>query len=180
MKWEKIGEKTVYESFKKLSVWKFKMPDGTIHEYDITITGNVCAIFPLTKDGKIIMVSQFRPGPGKIMLEFPAGFIDEGETPSEAAKRELMEETGFEGELKYLGATYPIAYSTEVRHHFIALQCEKNGGQRLDDNEFIEVKEVNMKELKRILKEGNLTNSETGYKALEWLRENSNLNKKDT
>ncbi len=71
-------------------------------------SGNGCAAFVLARivpDDQFVLIRQFRPPAGRLMLEFPAGLIDPGETPEETAVRELYEETGFEG--RVLSATRP-------------------------------------------------------------------------
>jgi 8-oxo-dGTP pyrophosphatase MutT (NUDIX family) len=52
-------------------------------------------IVPKTADGRLVLIRQFRPAIGKHMLEWPAGQVDDGETPARAAERELLEETGY-------------------------------------------------------------------------------------
>lgn len=54
-------------------------------------------VLPLTQDGKVVMVRQWRVARGKVSIELPAGAIDPGETPEQAARRELAEETGYGG-----------------------------------------------------------------------------------
>lgn len=77
---------------------------------DRTGTGAGCFIFArIVPDNEVLLIRQFRPPVGKLVLEFPAGLIDPGETPEETAVRELYEETGYAG--KIISVTRP-AYSS--------------------------------------------------------------------
>ena len=80
------------ESFTGKPYYRINSPDGII-------------VLAMTEKDEIVLVRQFRPALGQDTLEFPAGGIDQGETPEQAAIRELHEETGYVcGELSYLGA----------------------------------------------------------------------------
>ncbi len=102
---------------------------------------NSVNLVAVDKFGKIILVRQLRFGTGKMSLEVPGGFIDKGEDPLTAAKRELLEETGYgNGEWSFQGkiaanAVYLDAYVT----HFLARNVEKVKETNLDEGEDIEV-----------------------------------------
>ncbi len=102
-------------------------------------TINVVAITP---EQSLILVEQFRFGGDACMTELPAGLIDAGEAPLEAAKRELLEETGYEAkEWIYTGATFlNPAYVNNRCHHFIALDARKVAQLNMDASEDISVK----------------------------------------
>jgi len=95
------------------------------------------------KPDEFILVKQYRYGAGKELLEAPAGLIDEGETPMEAAKRELLEETGYTaGRYGWLnlGAVYSSpGASSEKIHMFMACGVTESGEQKLDSGEQIEI-----------------------------------------
>jgi ADP-ribose pyrophosphatase len=65
------------------------------------------AIVAVTDDGRIVLVRQYRPAVEKVTLELPSGLIDAGESPAEAAGRELREETGYDAEVELLGPLLP-------------------------------------------------------------------------
>ncbi len=106
--------------------------------------GGIVVMVAVTPSGNIILEKQFRPPMGREVLELPAGLIEPGELPEVAAKRELIEETGWSaGKLEFL-AEGPISTgaSTEALKAYLCTELEhigKNGG---DDNEIIEVIEV--------------------------------------
>ena len=93
-------------------------PNGTAYREIVEHNGAV-AIVPITEEGKLVMVKQFRYPSGSVLLEIPAGKIDKGETnPEETARRELKEETGYTAEhLRYLGKINPsVAYTEAVSY----------------------------------------------------------------
>jgi len=115
------------------------------------------------------LAKQFRPGPEKILLEMPGGTVDTGEDPEKAIKRELLEETGYTGDFKFIGASLDCAYSTMIRYNFVALGCHKIQEQKLEENEFIEVVEVSLNDFRKHLRKGELTDIESGYLGLDFL-----------
>lgn len=75
--------------------------------YSIDTLDYVCVV-PITSEGEIVLVSQYRPAVEATVLELPAGHVEQGETPEEAARRELLEETGYAAEtLELLGILDP-------------------------------------------------------------------------
>src|SRR5258706_8400600 len=95
----------------------------------------------LTTHDMVLLVRQFRPGPEAILLELPGGGVSPGEDPALAAARELLEETGYRGELELAGSSWHCAYSTMRTYHFVARQCVKVQEPTPDDQEFLEVVE---------------------------------------
>ncbi len=106
--------------------------------------GGIVVMVAVTPSGNVILEKQFRPPVGREVLELPAGLVEPDESMEVAAKRELIEETGWSaGKLAFL-AEGPISTgaSTEALRAYLCTDLDyvgKNGG---DDNEIIEVIEV--------------------------------------
>ena len=99
-------------------------------------------IFALTDDNRAILVKQHRVGKDMVTLEVPAGGIDAGEDPLDAAKRELVEETGYTTDKIYLLKKISVnpAIQTNTCYFYIALDCKKTDNTDFDLAEELEVK----------------------------------------
>ncbi len=118
-------------------------------------------IIGLTKDKKVILIEQFRHGAEEIILEIPGGMIDDGEDAETAAKRELLEETGYSSEkFVYLGKSRPNpAIQDNLIYHFLALDCEKTGETNFDENESVVTKLFSFDEIPALIKDEKITHS---------------------
>ena len=131
--------------------------------------GSAVIVFPITIDNKTILAIEPRVFTEKTVdIGFPAGYINPHEEPIDAAKRELMEETGYtSNELIHLGSFYQDqGCSAAYNHYYLALNCVKVDEQHLDDSEFIKYILVDNDELEEIINEGYMKGLNSAY-ALE-------------
>ena len=130
--------------------------DATVFEFRDWAT-----VMPLTKDGQVVLVRQYRHGLGQVTLELPGGIMDEGELPMEAARRELEEETGYTGStFTEIGTISPNpAIQSNMVHFFLATDVEKAGGQHLDATEEIEVVLMPLDELIALAEQNGILNA---------------------
>ena len=165
-----LSSKQVYKGrFLKIEQDQVQAPDGKVYVREYILHPGAAMMIPLLPNGNVIMIHQYRHAVKKVLLEFPAGKRDPGEQTLNTAKRELVEETGYEArEWKFLTTIHPvIGYSNEHIDLYLAkdlLQME----QKLDHGEFIEVVEVNPKDLMQLVLEGKVSDVKTQIGAF-WL-----------
>lgn len=113
-------------------------------------------VLALTKNNEVVLVKQYRHGVQEDLLEFPGGIVDDGESPLEGIRRELMEETGYSAEnLVEVGRIYPNpALPHNTLFCYVATDVEKVGEQHFDDTEEIEVQLLPLDELIELAKSG--------------------------
>ncbi len=167
--WVKQDEEEIRVGFRRLVKRNLKLPDGRVEEYTLKKEGPAVCVLALTADKKVILAKQYRPGPDAVLLELPGGEVNEDEGAEKSIERELLEETGYKGELHFVGTSLDDAYSTMVRHNFVALHCRKIQDQRLDANEFIEVVEMPLAQFRQEIQKGQFTDLETAYLGLDYL-----------
>ena len=139
-----------------------ELPNGLKTYRDIVRHPGAVAIVPVLPDGRIVLVRQYRYAAGKPLLEIPAGTLEEGEDPLECARRELKEETGYEGsELTAILNCYMApGYSNEVIHFFEAGGLREVGISPEED-ESIEVEVYEIGEITRMIEENIIEDAKT-------------------
>lgn len=140
-----------------------QVPNGNIVKWDFIDHKGAAAIVPVTKDGKILMVSQYRNALDRYTLEIPAGGLNGTDEPTRAAAmRELEEETGYRTE----DAEFLISIRTTVAfcNEKIDIYVAKNlipSRQNLDEDEFIHVAAYEIAELEKMIYDGTIQDSKT-------------------
>lgn len=167
--WKKISEEPYRAGYRKMLKRTYELPDGRAAEFDIKDEGFPCCVLALTPENKVILARQYRPGPEKVLSELPGGVMEEGETPEEAMKRELLEETGYTGKLHMIGTSYHCGYSTRLRYNFVATDCRKTQEPANDECEFIEVVEMSLPDFINHVRSGELTDNGTAFLGLDFL-----------
>jgi ADP-ribose pyrophosphatase len=119
------------------------------------------SVVPVTDSGTIVLVRQYRHGIDGETLEVPGGVIDPNETPEAGARRELAEETGYQARtLVPLGFTHPNPPLQGNRHFmFLATGVAAAGSPRFDQDEFCEVAEVPIDDVRRFVRDGTMTHA---------------------
>lgn len=140
---------------------KVTVQGGTSYREIIEHNGGA-VIAALTEDNKLVMVRQYRKPADKVMLEVPAGKIDPGEKPLEAAVRELKEETGYTAEkVEFLTQFYPsVGYSEEVLYLYLCTGLTP-GETNFDENEAIDIEEVELDRLFKMAMSGEIDDAKT-------------------
>ena len=140
---------------------KVTVQGGTSYREIIEHNGGA-VIAALTEDKKLVMVRQYRKPADKVMLEVPAGKIDPGEQPLDAAVRELKEETGYTAaKVEFLTQFYPsVGYSEEVLYLYLCTGLTP-GETNFDENEAIDIEEVELDRLFKMAMSGEIDDAKT-------------------
>jgi ADP-ribose pyrophosphatase len=153
--WEKLSSKyIVRENWATLRVDSCRMPDGTlIPDYYVLEYPDWVNAIALTEDNEIILVRQYRHAAGEVILELPGGCIEKGESPEEAIRRELQEETGYQfTDIEFLSSLYANpATANNKTHCYIARGGQLVGKQQLDKGEEIDIELVSPEKLKELV-----------------------------
>lgn len=154
-RWKRLTSKTI-GSFRIFSIRedRYQLPriDRQAPFYVLESTDWVNVI-PLTEAGEVVLIRQFRFGTEEVTLEIPGGLVEPGHTPLEAARNELLEETGFKSDQwEYLGFVHPNpAFLTNRCHSFLARGVQKVAEIRQEESEEIEVLLVPYGEIKDLI-----------------------------
>jgi ADP-ribose pyrophosphatase len=163
-RWRTLGKNYLFRNpWCAFRVDEVELPDGANIEYGVLESGGFAAVTPVTEDGYVVFVRQWRQPLGDFTLELPSGGVDGGEDPQVAAGRELLEETGYRAEgLEHLVSVHTsTGRSTELCHLFRCRAVRDTGGPRPEPTEFIEVVELPFEEALGHVFEGRITDSVT-------------------
>ena len=138
------------------------LPNGFTTDLEIIRHPGASAIVPLTDDDRVLMIKQYRHAVGGYIWEIPAGTLDGHEDPLDCAKRELIEETGYEASSwKCLGAVTPVpGYSDEKIHLYLAQEL-RPGKQHLDLDEVLEVHSLSLERILGMIAGGEIQDAKT-------------------
>jgi ADP-ribose pyrophosphatase len=176
--WERLRSERLLETpYFALRSDRLRLPGGGIKDpYYVVERPDAAIIFPLTREGEVVLVRQYRPPLERMELGLPAGLVEEGEKPEAAARRELLEETGYAGgEWEELGA---VASSPSLKDNwaylFFARGVEETSAPDPDEHELVETVKVPVENLLDFIRAGQIVSS-SGVAAimlaLERLRE---------
>jgi ADP-ribose pyrophosphatase len=150
-----VGRNTVFETPWIRLVDRSVLYPGEMASRSFCIVENpdFVTVLPITREGEIVLVHQWRPGVERTLAEFVGGGIDGDESPLAAAHRELLEETGLRTEkMIYLGAAAPDPTRLSSQAHlFVALAVEEAAAVSLEDGEQLQVELVTPKRLRELL-----------------------------
>jgi 8-oxo-dGTP pyrophosphatase MutT (NUDIX family) len=162
-KWQAKASETIFtNSFLRLHRDKCTHPTLGEHNFYVFDFRDWVNIVPVTEDGKMVLVKQYRRGTDEITLEIPSGSMDQGETdPEKAVLRELREETGLiagEIELMYKVAVNP-AIQNNYCYLYLATGCTFAGPIMPDATEELEVLVLSIPEVEDLIARGEMTHS---------------------
>ena len=144
-----------------IRVDRCELPNGHVLDAHLLEYDDEIVVFALTRDQQVVLIKQYRHGVQQTILELPGGSVEENESPLEAAKRELMEETGY-GSDTFLevghGSPNPAIYTNRV-FSFLAVDVQQTGNQGALEAEAVEVLLKPLDEVITMAKSGDLIHS---------------------
>ncbi|MFC1613500.1 NUDIX hydrolase [Patescibacteria group bacterium] len=160
---KRVFEGIIFDTYQ----WKQKLYDGSFATFEKLKRADTVVVFPVDKTGRIIISTQEQPGI-KPFIGVPAGRVEKGESILSAAKRELLEESGYEAEKVIHWYSYqPYSKMIWNIHFFIAKGCKKISKQTLDPGEKIKLKIVSFNEFFKLVCNGKLPDKHLQIKFLE-------------
>lgn len=170
MSYEVLESNLVYKG-KVLNVFSDKvvMPNGNVATRETVERGSAAAIVPVDKDGNIIFVRQYRHALKDMVLEIPAGMIENNEDPFDSAKRELEEETGWKaGSMTFVSKmVMSVGFCTESLYIYIAKDLTE-GVMNPDPDEFIEIEKYSLEDSIKMIYSGDIIDAKTAVALLAY------------
>ena len=163
-RWRTLDRRYLYRNpWCAFRVDEVELPSGAAIEYGVLEGGGFASVVAVTDGGGVVMVRQWRQPLEGFTLELPAGGVDAGEEPGEAAGRELFEETGYRAEgLEHLVSVHTsTGRTTEVCHLYRCRAVRDPGGPRPEPTEFIDVVEVPLGEALGEVSAGGISDAAT-------------------
>jgi len=158
-----LESKRVYEGrIINLRLDSVVLENGNTAMREVVEHPGAVGIVALKENGDIVMVKQYRKAVEQVLLELPAGKLEQGENPLDCAARELTEETGYTaGDLRYLVSFYTSpGFSNEVMHMFLATDL-KEGKNDPDDDEMVETVEISRDRAMDMILKGEIKDGKT-------------------
>lgn len=168
--WTLLGSRDGSAGYLKVSTYTFRLPDGSEADWDIFGGGRTVAIVALTEDDQVVLARQYRPGPGRLLDELPGGAVNEGEDVLDAGARELLEETGYTGDIELAGTSWLASGSRTQRFATVVRRARRVADPKPDPGEFCQVVLISLDAFREHLRSGQLTDVDLGYLALDHLR----------
>lgn len=136
-------------------------PSGREQEFIVLDTPSWVNVVPITTEGNVVLIRQYRHGIQDVTLEIPGGMIDDGEEPGAAASRELLEETGYVADtIRPLARVLPNpAVQNNYLYLFVAEGCQNTGKTQLDAFECIDVLESPLADIPELIRTGQITHA---------------------
>src|SRR5436190_704963 len=138
-RWKVVSERAGSAGYLEVVARSFELADGARAEWDIFGPAETVAVLALTTAGHVVLARQYRPGPDAILDEMPGGVVDPGEDVTAAAARELLEETGYAGQVTLVGQTWLSSACRTRRFVAVVADAERVEEPRNDPSEPVDV-----------------------------------------
>jgi len=169
----KLREETIFDGRLIKVIKRFVLVNENKEaEREIVIHPGAVGIIPITKNNQLILVKQFRSPFEKELLEIPAGKLKKGEDPSDCAKRELLEETGYTGDFEFVGSfSSSPGFTNEIIHIFLCKNAYYISDEYKHEGEIEKVVLIDIKEAYKLLLNGKIEDLKTAF-SISYIYEN--------
>lgn len=162
--WKKLDSQQLadYRIFTVRQDKRLSPRTGREHQFYVLEAQDWINVIPVTPEGKIVFIHQFRHGTGQVTLEIPGGIVDDADgDPAVAARRELLEETGYAaGDIIHIGSVEPNpAFLNNRCHTYLALDAHWVQTPQFDGAEDIAVEEFDLAEVPDLIGNGRITHA---------------------
>jgi ADP-ribose pyrophosphatase len=158
-----LRSERIYEGrIVNLRVDSVRLSSGRESSREVVEHGNAVTILPVDEEGNLLLVRQYRLPAKAVLLEAPAGNMDDGETPEKTAHRELREETGYDcRELKPLASFFPApGFSEEFMYCFVATTLFESMADQ-DEDEDVELVRYSLESALEAIQSGEIIDAKT-------------------
>ena len=143
-------------------VEKVTLPNGVIKDREIVRHPGAAAMVPVLDDGKIVLIRQYRHAVGQFLWEIPAGTLEPDEDPIGCARRELVEETGYEAtRFDKLAEILPAPGYTDEHIHIFLVTGLKFVQQKLEDDEVLRIQPTPLNTALEMIRQGEIQDAKT-------------------
>lgn len=158
-----VGRRTVYDGrVLEVGIDRLRLPDGGEVDFELIRHAGGAVVAPITDDGRILLIRQYRYATEQWLLEAPAGKLEPGEEPESCARRELEEETGWRASrLEPLGAIWTSPGFTDERLHLFLARDLRPGEQALERLELLSVEPLPLDEAVVMAHDGRIDDGKT-------------------
>jgi 8-oxo-dGTP pyrophosphatase MutT (NUDIX family) len=162
--WLKLSSKILgdYRVFQLRQDRSLSPRTGKEHDFYVLDTGDWINVVPLTREGKIVLIRQYRHGTEEVTLEIPGGMVDAADSsPRDSAERELLEETGYSADtFLHIGTVTPNPAILNNRcHTYLAINARPVGPPQLDGSEDIEFELIDQDTIPQLVESGQITHA---------------------
>jgi len=162
--WPLLGRKSL-GNFRIFDIVEeeFRMPvPGKSHSYYVLLSRDWVNVVPITDQGRVVLIRQFRAGTGEITIEVPGGMVDDNDAdPADAALRELEEETGYRAQdiVKTAAVRPNPAILRNSCHMYVATGVKPTGHMNQDEGEDVHAFEATWDEVDAMVRDGRIDHS---------------------
>jgi len=170
---KKVFKGIIFEVYQ----WKQRLYDNSVATYERLRRYDTVLVIPVTTDGKIIVLEEEQCGRG-IFVGNPGGMLEKGERPEDGARRELIEETGYNAQKLILLDTFEPSSKIEwVKYLFLAKECVRVSHPKPDPGEKIKIKLTTFEEYINLIVRGKIMDKELRLFVFEHLIDIRNIQK---